>query len=540
MSSGILSLHVRSSLTAHCGRRGMLLTVALLGLLAHRLNGQIAASVPVAPLTGRVVNARTEAPMARVLVQANGQAVFSNSEGRFQLPTAAGVTSVQFTKPGFSLSPEERDPETLAIDPVVGPTSLEVELWPEAVLTGTVTSSEGDPLPRLSVSAERRLFQNGLRQISSAFTTTTDAHGGFRIPVPAGDYILRTQYALPDFSRALAVLPTQRPTHTANDATGTIHIASGQELQFDLHPQLATAFQTTVPLEGSTGQRYASMTLMTSEGVTFQPSQRVTSAGVVLTLPAGTYQLSARLASSEGQLFGHQVLTVPDRESTTAPLHLDMVTAIPMDVMVDPASIPNSDGSPLMAPDGSALNLQLEPDTVSAFEGNGQATRTNGRGAGSSFLVPPGTYRLVGGQSAGWALERATFGGVDLLSDSLVVGSSAGSEPIRIIVTRATGTISGVTRIGGVAARCWIVIVSEPDTLPRFQVRRSNAAGAFSIANLPLRRFRLLALPLLSSADFGQASELDQFHTYVQTIEVTTSSSAPLTLDAVPVHELYP
>ena len=540
MSSGILSLSTQLSLTTRCWRLGALFSILLIGLFAESLNGQITAAGSAASITGHVVNARTGAPMSRVLVQANGQAVFTSAEGRFQLPLATGVTSLQLTKPGFSLSPEQRDPETLTIDPVAASGPLEVELWPEAVLTGTVTSTEGDPLPRLTVFAERLLVQNGLRQISPTLTTTTDVHGGFRMPIPAGDYILHTQYALPDFSRTLAVLPTQRPTPTANDVTGTIHIASGQELHFDLHPQLAPAFRTTIPIEGSASQRSASMTLTTSEGVTFRPSERMTTEGVVLSLPAGNYQLSARLRSPEGQLFGRQVLTVPERESTSAPLHLETVTAIPLVVTVDPASAPSSDGSPLTAPDGSALNLQLEPDATSVFEGVGETTLTNGRGAGSSFLVPPGTYQLMGGENSAWVLETATFGGVDLMRSALVVGSSAGSGPIRIVVSRAKGSISGVTRIAGVAARCWIVIVPEAGTLPRFLVRRSSAVGDFTISNLPLRSFRLLALPLLFSADFGRPVELDQFHTYVQTIAITTSSSAPLILDAVPVHELYP
>ena len=478
--------------------------------------------------------------MGRVLVQANGQAMFTSVEGRFQVAASPDGTSVQFTKPGFSLSPEQRDPEMLTVDPAAKPASLEVELWPEAVLTGSVTTAEGDPLAHLTVFADRLLFQNGLRQMSPIRSTTTDAHGGFRMPVPAGDYILRTQYAPPDSTRTLAVLPTERPIRTANDATGTIHIASGQELHFDLHPVLAAAFQTTVPLEGSGGQRYASLALTTSEGVTFQPSPRVTPEGIVLTLPAGTYQLSARLAAHDGQLFGHQVLIVPERESTSAPLHLETVSSIPFVVTVDPASPPGTDGTPQSAPDGAAMNLELEPDTTSVFEGNGQTVRSNGHGGTSSFSVPPGTYHLASGESAGWSLQSASFGGVDLLRNPLVVGSGGGSEPIRIVVIRGSGSISGVTRVGGVAARSWILVVPETGTLPRFFVRHSNSDGKFTLSNLPLRSFRLLALPLLPSEDFAQAAAIDQFHTYVQTVSVTSSSTAPLTLDAVPVHELYP
>ncbi len=540
MSLGIASLIDRASLNTHEGCRGLLFSIALISMWPQGLAGQIAAAPAATTLPGRVVNARTGAAMGRVLVQVNGQARFTSAEGRFQILVTSDSTSVQFTKPGFSSSPEQRDPETLTLDPAALPASLDVELWPEAVLTGSLTTAEGDPLPHLTVSADRLLFQNGLRQMSFVRSTTTDAHGGFRMPVPAGDYVLHTQYAPPDSTRSLAVMPTGRPMRTASDATGTIHIASGQELHFDLHPALAAAFGVTIPLEGSSSQRYTSLALTTSEGVTFQASQRVNPDGMVLNLPAGTYQLSARLVSPQGQLFGHQVLTVPERESTSAPLHLEAVSSLPLVVTVDPASPTSTDGSSQTAPDGSSLNLELEPDSASALEGNEKTIRSNGRGGGSSFAVPPGTYRLASGENAGWSLQSASFGGVDLLRNPLVVGSSAGSEPIRVVVTRGSGSISGVTRLGGVAARCWIVVVPEAGTLPRFFVRHSSSGGQFTLSNLPLRSFRLLALPLLPSADFGEATVIDQFQTYVQTVSVTSSSTAPLALDAVPVHELYP
>ena len=540
MAFGILFSIVRSSSAACWRRRRPLLCVVLMTMVPIVVSGQATATSSALPLTGNVVNARTGAPMTRVLVQANDVVMFTNAEGRFTLPGSSGVTSLRLTKPGFSLSPEQRDPETITLDPAASQSTLEVELWPEAVLAGTVTSSEGDPVPHLTVSAERILFHNGLRQVSSVASTSTDAHGSFRIPVPAGNYTLRTQYARPDLTRGLAVLPTQRPSHTADDASGTIHIASGEELHVDLHAVLAAAFRTTIPLQGSNGQRYSSVTLTTSEGVSFQPPQSVTPEGVVLTLPAGSYRLSARLGSPEGQLFGQEILTVPEHDSTSGPLHLEAMAATPIVVAVDSASIPAANGSAVILPDVAALNLQLEPDSSTALDGNGQAVRSNGRGTQSFFLVPPGTYHLVGGENSSWTLQSATFGGVDLLRNPFVVGASSGSEPVRIAVTHANGSISGMTRIAGVAARCWIVVVPEAGMFPRFFVRRSGANGTFQITNLPLRTFRLLALPLLSSADFGQTAQLDQFDTYVQTIAVTSSSSAPLTLDAVPVHELYP
>ena len=489
-------------------------------------------------VSGRVVNARTGAPMARVLVQANAHSVFTNADGHFQLSDTAPITSVQFTKPGFSLSPEQRDPTNIAVAAAADP--LEISLWPEAVLVGTITSPEGEPLPRIAVTAQRVLFGSGVRQIQSAGSATTDAHGAFRLPVPAGSYSLQTRYAAPDFSRSLAVLPVQSPTRTANDATGTLSVASGQELRVDLHPQLAAVVHVTIPLDAGTSQRSPAITITTPDGASYQPPRRTSAEGLVLDLPAGVYQLAARLAAPDGERADNTVLTVPDHDVTAPVLHLEPLPTVPIVLSVDPASAANPDGTSASPPDASALNLQLEPLGGRESEFGAQPIRSFRGSSGSSFLVPAGSYRLSGGDGGGWTVEAATSGNVDLLRTALVVGSNVGADPIHVVVGRANGTLSGVTRIAGRPAACWIIFAGDSGTLPRFFVRRSESSGQFNISGLPLRPFRLLALPLLSLTDFGDPAVLDQFQTYVQTISVTASSASPLTLDAVPVHELYP
>ncbi len=500
--------------------------------------GQTPQPAAVNLVSGHVTNASTGASMARVLVQANGHSSFTNADGRFQLSDTSAIGSVQFTKPGFSLSPEQRDPTSIAVTGSADP--LEVSLWPEAVLAGSVTSPEGDPLPRVAVTAQRILFQNGTRQVQTAGFTTTDSRGAFRLPVPAGSYVLQTRYAAPDLSRSLAILPAQYPGYAANDATGTIAVASGQELHIDLHPQLAAAVHVTIPLEAGSAQRSPAITITTQDGASYQPPRRMAAEGLVLDLPAGVYQLSARLAAPDGERAGTSVLTVPDHDTIAPTLHLDPLPAIPIVVSADPSSAPNPDGTTALPLDPSALNLQLEALGTGLSEPGGQPIRSLRGANGTAFIAPSGTYRLSGGEGGGWTVQTATSGDVDLLHNALVIGSNAGADPVHIVASRATGTLSGVTRIAGKPSACWIVLAGDAGTLPRFFVRRSGTDGQFSLSALPLRRLRLLALPLLSLADFGDPAVLDKFQTYVQVISVTASSSASLSLDAVPTHELYP
>ena len=523
------------------GRQALLLLLCANALLGAA-TGQAQTPAPAtgSVIAGHVTNARTGAPMPRVLVQGNGRAVFTNAEGRFQLSDTGTISSVQFTKPGFALSPEQRDSNSIPVASSSGTVTLEVALWPEAILAGTVSSPEGDPLPRVAVTALRYVMQNGMRQIQQAGFTFTGPHGNFRLPVPAGDYIIETRYAPPEFTRPLSALPTQIPAHTANDGTGTIHIASGQELHVDLHPQLATAVHILLPIEGGDAQRSLAITITTADGASYQPPRRVTPDGLSVDLTSGTYQLSGRLSAPDGERIGQMTLAVPDHDATAPPLHLDALPSVPVVVTVDPASASTTAGGSASPPNAATLNLQLEPTGLTSSAAD-QPLRIIGRGsAGAVFSAAPGSYRLTGGDGSAWTVQSATFGGVDLLHDPLVIGANASAEPIRIVVGRPNGTVSGVTRIGGTPTACWIVFVADPGSLPRFFVRRSNADGQFTIGDLPLRSYRLLATPLLSSADFGEPATLDQFHTYVQRVSVTSSSSATLDLNAVPARELYP
>ena len=531
----------RPKMDEHCHPLSSLLLLSIFLLTITGLLAQTPAQGTSSVVAGHVTNARTGAPMSRVLVQANGHAVFTNSEGRFQLSDTGEITSVQFTKPGFALSPEQRDPSSVAIAQSSGAGSLEVALWPEAILAGTVSSSEGDPLPRIAVTAQRAIFQNGLRQTLPAGFTLTDAHGGFRLPVPAGDYVLQTRYAAPDYSRTLTILPVQVPGHAGNDSTGTLHAASGQELRVDLHPQLAAAFHVTLPIEGGGSGRLPAISVTTPEGAAYQPPRRLTADGLTLDLPPGVYQVQARLAAPDGERIGRATLNVPDHDATVAPLHLEPQPVVPVIVTMDPAAAPTSGSAPAKAPSPTTLNLQLELSGSTAYDAAEQPIRMTSRGSAEpAFSVAPGSYWLSGGEGSEWTISAASFGGVDLLRAPLVIGPNVGAEPMRLVVSRASGVISGVTHISGEPAGCWIVLVADPGKLPSFFVRRSNADGQFTVSGLSLARYHLLAIPLLSSANFSDPAVLERFNTYVQEVFVTSSTSAAISLDAVPVHELYP
>jgi hypothetical protein len=96
-------------------------------------------------ISGQVLNALTGQPVSRALVRLDGQAVLADHEGKFEI---SGVTreiiSIQVTKPGFY---ERLEPgrgnlgQQIKVTTLSGP--VVIRLYPEALITGTVTTSPG-------------------------------------------------------------------------------------------------------------------------------------------------------------------------------------------------------------------------------------------------------------------------------------------------------------------------------------------------------------------------------------------------------------
>lgn len=476
------------------------------------------------PVTGRVVNAVTGAALPRVLVQANSRAVFTDHVGKFALDDAGSSPSLQLTKPGFATSPEGVDSSLISVR-----TTADIPLWPEAILSGTVTAPDGEPLAGLNLQAEHVVYQSGSRRLQPVRSARSDSHGNFRLPVSAGDYILRTRFEQPT-DRTAAVLPTLLP---ADAPATTLHLTSGAELHVDLHPLVAPVFSVTLPLPSIVENQYPSFTAQTAEGVSFPiaPSHIDQAGSVTLQLPSGTFLLTARAEGPTGSVIGQTSITVAGAPVTAPALHLNPLPAIPVEVALAPGStLPQP-------PSANVLNLQLEPLDTAAEGREGYLRFTGGRNAVPSFSVPPGSYWLTGGTPA-FSVDAATLGDTDLLQQPLVIAPGAGSDSIRLTVSQPTGRVTALTRIAGAPASCWVVLLRDAPTLPRFRLERSSADGRLTVSNLAPGAYRILAMPFFHSADFADPAVLAAFSTFVKTVTVDASAPATLTLDAVPATNL--
>jgi len=501
------------------------------------------AGSPPAIVAGRAVNAVSGAPLPRALVEINGHAMLTDGEGRFRFEEpGTQASALRLRKPGFLTTPEMEGDGALRTGTA---DALTVMLWPEAVLVGTVTAPDGDVLARVAVVARRSAFDEQGRHFQVAGQSQTDSHGQFRIAVPAGDYVLETQFSPRAFEREEAVLPYTFPPASTGKAEDVFHVASGEERRIDLRPVVGKTHVVTIPVEGDDGQP-PRITARWSGGATFSANGfRAQQPGSVrLNLPSGSYSLRATRFSRDGMEFGQSEVTVADHDVTGPPFHLASSPSVPVDVVSDATNLqtqgPSTAGRVAAGtPSFMQFNLVLEPtevDLTSPFQIGIRPTQ--GRDGSASFSAPPGAYRLYAGLVSGWYVRSATSRGSDLIREPLVISSGSSPSPITLVVSNQTGSLQGTVSLGGAPAACWVYLIASTPTLPQVIVRRSDSTGSFRIADLPPGSYRAVAFPYRHSADLEDPAVLGQFSTHVGGFSVTSGSTANLSLEAVTLQEM--
>lgn len=498
-------------------------------------------------IAGRVVNAVGGAALPRVLVELNGRATLTDPEGRFRFEQPGQPASaLRLRKPGFSAAPEQAEGGGSGALVYGAADSLTLTLWPEALLVGAVTASDGEPLPRITVLARRSIFDEQGHHFQVAGQSQTDSHGQFRIPVPAGDYILETQFAPRAFEREEAVLPYVSPQDSASNPAAVLHVASGDEKRVELRPLVSRTHVVTIPLEEGADGQPLRITARSNSGAVFSAGGlRSQEPGAVrLELPPGTYSLDATHFSRDGMQFAEMNVTVPDHDVTVSPFHLASLPNIPIDIVADTTNAATEvigGGSRLggTTPNVSQFNLvldPLDPDPTSPLQFGIRPTQQ--RDTGVSFAAPPGTYRLSAGLASGWYIRSAASRGTDLTREALVVSPGSSPSPITLVVSNQTGSLQGSVTLSGVPAACWIYLVASSPTLPGVIIRRSEATGAFRITDLPPGSYRAVAFPYHHSVNLSDPAVLERFQEHVAAVTVTSGSSANIDLDAVPTEAL--
>jgi len=188
-------------------RKTLALTLALLcggGFTSGQNAGTSSASAAVGPyrIAGVLVNAANGEPVRRGMVQALDDSshadasCVTDNDGRFALEhLAAAKYQLSASKRGFRVQAYNQHDE-FATSIVTGPdqdtTHLEFKLMPNAVLYGTITDDDGEPVANARVLLFKRpRFSGTGERTMQADATMTDDTGAYEFGnVAAGEYLL--------------------------------------------------------------------------------------------------------------------------------------------------------------------------------------------------------------------------------------------------------------------------------------------------------------------------------------------------------------
>jgi hypothetical protein len=492
-------------------------------------------TAPPSSVSGQVINASTGLPVARALVHFNSRAVLTSHDGRFQFDQNTEASgSFLVVKPGFYSAIDPADTANLHLQGNQLAAPIRLFLYPEALLTGSVIAPDGTPLSRIPVFAQRNVFDESGQHRVNAAQTQTDSHGGFRLPVPAGEYRVGTRYVALDQTTGLAVLPTSFPKVTSSS---TLEIRSGQEQQIDLRPATSPTHTVTATTESSLrGFGFPAVTARSSDGDTLQLNLRPTGVGgeAKIELPQGTYTLTASRNTPEGPEEAETTVTVPDHDISGVALHFSPTPSIPVELLVDDRS--TVEGS---SPGLAQFNLTLQNNQPDAEQG-ASIRLTRSRDNAFLFLAPPGSYHLQAGGGSAWYIESAAYGTSDLLQQNLIVAPGSAGTSIQVTVSSQTGSLQGTAKVNGEPAACWIYLIpSMPSAAAVFSLR-SNAEGAYGSAHLPPGSYQAIAFESRHSANYRAPASLAPFSSYTHALTIHTGDKMTLDLDAVPRTESMP
>ena len=501
-------------------------------------NSSSTAAAP-SSVVGKVINAKTGAPVPRALVRMNNRAMLTDHDGNFRFEQNTDTTAnVLVTKPGYSASADMQDPPNTYLQAAQLGAPIELRLYPEAVLTGTVLAPDGTPLPHIAVNALRSSFDDSGHRWMPVGQDQTDSHGNFRVPVPAGEYRLESRYSPADRTMGEAVLPVTVPNEASSNTAHSIQIHSGEEQHFELRPAVSPTHSVTLTTQAPAGRDFMRIVARSSNGSTLQvnPQPNGGTGETKIQLPQGTFTLTATRNNPENPEEAETTITVGDRDIPEVALHFSPIPSIPVELVLDSSS--SSDNS--QPPNLQQFGLTLQSDRPDPDRGDSTVRVVAKRDQTFTFTAPPGTYRLQGRDTGLWYIKSATYGASDLLQQELVVVPGAGGTPIRIAVSNQTGALQGVVNLNGSPSSCWVYLIPGGENAQSVITLHSSNTGGYTAAHLPPGNYQAVAFERRHSANYRDPGSLAAYSTYVHSVTVQAGDKPTLNLDAVPATEVAP
>ena len=411
-----------------------------------------------------------------------------------------------------------------------------LKLTPWAVISGRVTTKDDQPLEGFQIRILARQNVGGrLIWIDQPNQDRTNEDGEFRVVgLQAGTY-----YVAVDQSSVTTL--SQRGVANAREQIFTkvfypgvsdlssatpIEIVPGREVEANFTLSAEPMYQVSGTLAGAanvvTGLTFARKA---GEDADFAQTADLQDGKFQVKLPAGAYSVGGDARDGmEVTTLGATVMIRSDEADLQVPLNA--AATIPVEIVKEQGTA----GSERRVPVRGGLPgvfLQLIPLSQSR---RGRTSFWRGQ-AGGIPNVAPGTYRLeISSTAPGeWWVKSARSGGVDLLTDDLIVPEGGQPEPIEVTLRDGAGMVTGTVTPAGDPDRVLVLLVQPHGTRNIVHAARS-IEGHFTIPGIPPGDYVILALDGGDRVEYADPEILNPYLSDAEPVTVRPHATVTVNL----------
>ncbi|HVH85655.1 MAG TPA: carboxypeptidase regulatory-like domain-containing protein [Terriglobales bacterium] len=508
-------------------------------------------------LTGTVVNSSTGQPIPYALVQVDLNAKLTDQNGNFRFENLlSNPITIQAHKPGFfgqNEIGESRAPTMVTLSD--HPTAVTVPLVPEAVITGHVENPEGEPLGGLPVRLRFSQIMNGRRILQQFGNRSTDEDGNFRIAdLRPGAYYVEVG---PNWrARAVGeeqasggkfeVVPAEYyPGVREISAATALRLAPGQHASLEFAMKRVPAYRVSGGVSGTTANGGLYFADLDGDhlnvGIRFD---RQTGRFQAFPVPAGSYRLRFNGTDADGlQLFAD----VPIQVTGNIPeLHIPVgrTITLPVEYETDFTKQDSSQSMPrsfvYSGPPGADVNAirqqifygQLRLTSRTPPYQQFGAMREKPDGPTVIRGVEPGTYDVEVDTNAGAYVASVTCGGMNLLTEPLVIAEGADPQPIRVVLRDDGASLNGTVQAPDGSQPGLVLMVADGSQSPPRQLW-VDGSGKFQAQGVAPGSYEILAFDRTDGVEYRNREVLGAYLSHAAHVTLSAEQQAKVNVDLI-------
>ena len=431
-----------------------------------------------------------------------------------------------------------------------------VRLIPEAILFGTITDQNGQPIQDLPIQLTMLRVENGLRRWRQVQATTTNVEGQFRFAeLQAGQYSLATGFrieGLVDAPSSVAFMPVKFPPLTGDGIRGALTLMPGERVEANASPAMEKLYPVTGMINGMASQG-ASFAVETEDGEPVDSPVNIYPGGAFrLRLPTGSYRLTVHSAVERKQwLVGTREISVSEAPLQGISVTLEPPAILPIEVEYQAVTTANQNTPSAPPPYLNASLQDADPQGLGRMY-PAQPLKPPGRGQAQEPADPmvfrdvePGRYMLEAQPQPPWYVVSASCGNLDLTRDPLVIGAGAGACTVHMVYRDDSASLKWFATLAedrnGSGNEVFVIAIPlDTFTQPAMNstiladhplAPDSPAEGSFE--GLAPGRYLVMALPHRQDLPYRDHEELQRYMSLGQEITLTRGGKSEVQLKIV-------